>query len=99
MTSNDTNSSGRVSTREFYEALLNQNEAMSQMDRRLVKRLDIILSDNAEFKAEQAKSEARLDATDKRIDENVDSIKNVRNLNAFIALLGSTIAGIIGVNK
>lgn len=34
-----------------------------------------------------------------RIKENSSNIKSVRNLNAFIALLGSTIAGIIGVNK
>ena len=33
------------------------------------------------------------------IETNADSIVKVRNLNAFIALLGSSIAGIIGVNK
>ena len=46
-----------------------------------------------------ARGEVRFTAIDKRIDENSSEIKKVRNLNTFIALLGSTIAGIIGVNK
>ena len=76
---------GRVSTREFYDALI-------KMDRRLGDKIDLIHSDIA------ANNE-KFGAHDKRIDSNSTSIKNVRNLNAFIALLGSTIAGIIGVQK
>ena len=33
------------------------------------------------------------------IETNADNIVKVRNINAFIALLGSTIAGIFGVNR
>ena len=58
-----------------------------------------VRGDVAEISSALAKGEARFTGIDKRIDENVGSIKTVRNLNTFIALLGSTIAGIIGVNK
>ena len=76
---------GRVTTREFYDALID-------MDRRLGDKIDGITSS-------LAAGEERFKAIDKRIDKTEKSIEKVRNLNAFIALLGSTIAGIIGVNK
>ncbi len=90
--SNDTNNSGRVTTREFYIALLDQNKQRGDMERRLGDKLDDITSSIAA-------GDEKFDAMDKRIDENAGEIKKVRNLNTFIALLGSTIAGIIGVNK
>ena len=85
--SNATNG-GRVTTREFYDALLNQNKERSEMERRLGTKIDGI-----------SLSIAKIDSMDKRIDENSSEIKKVRNLNTGIALLASTIAGILGVNK
>jgi hypothetical protein len=75
----------RVSTREFYDALIN-------MDRRLGDKIDDIHS-------EIAANNEKFVAYDKRIDGNSTEIKKVRNLNTGIALLASTIAGIIGVNR
>ena len=69
------------------------------MDRRLCDKIEVIHS-------EIAKGEVRFEAMEKRcvtitktVDSNTDDIKKVRNINAGIALLASTIAGIIGINK
>lgn len=85
-------SNGRITTREFYDALIN-------MDRRLGDKIDDIHS-------EIAKGGVRFEAMDKRIvvnakgiDKNVTNITKVRNLNAGIALITSTIAGILGINR
>jgi len=65
---------------------------MGRMETKILSRLDDITS----F---QSAADERFKAQDKRIDENASAIKVVRKQNAFIALLGSTIAGIIGVNR
>ena len=83
---------GRITTREFYAALLDQNKERSAMESRLGDKIDLIHSDIA------ANNEKFI-AHDKRIDGNSAEIKKVRNLNAGIALLTGTIAGILGVNK
>jgi len=74
-----------VTTREFYDALIS-------MDRRLGDKIDGIHS-------ALAAGNTKFDAMDKRIDKNEASITKVRNLNTGIALLASTIAGILGINK
>ena len=48
MTSNDTNNSGRVTTREFYNALLDQNKQRSEMELRIIEKLSEIREENAE---------------------------------------------------
>ena len=48
MTSNDTNNSGRVTTREFYNALLDQNKQRSEMELRIMEKLSEIREENAE---------------------------------------------------
>ena len=58
-----------------------------------------VRGDVAGISTSLAKGEVRFTAMDKRIDENSGEIKRVRNINTFIALLGSTIASIIGVNR
>ena len=79
------NNGGRVTTREFYDALI-------AMDRRLGDKIDGIHS-------ALAAGNTKFDSMDKRIDGNSSEIKKVRNLNTGIALLTSTIAGILGVNR
>ena len=94
----------------YTEVLLEVYEKIDNVEQRVVGKVDAIIRDNADFKAALAKGEAKFDAIDdkietgcaglsKRIDENGTAIGKVRNLNAGIALLASTIAGIIGVNK
>ena len=92
----DMSNGGRVTTREFYDALMG-------MDRRLGDKIDDITSSlaasEAKFKATEDRIDACYETLTKDIGDNTRSIEKVRNLNTFIALLGSTIAGIIGVQK
>ena len=94
----------------YTEVLIEVYEKIDNVEQRVTGKLDAVIRDNSEFKAGLAKGEARFDAIDdkidtgcdrlgKRIDENASAIGKVRNLNTGIALLASTIAGIIGVNK
>ena len=62
------------------------------MERRLGDKIDGIHS-------ALAAGNTKFDSMDKRIDGNSAEIKKVRNLNTGIALLASTIAGILGVNR
>ena len=94
-----TDNGGRVSTREFYVALLDQNKERAAMESRLGDKIDLIHSDLAADAAKFASLDKSCVVISKRIDDNSDEIKKVRNINTFIALLGSTIAGIIGVNR
>lgn len=66
---------------------------------RVLDALASIAEQNSDFKASLASGEAKFKAIDKRLDTNETGITRVRNINAFIALLGSTIAGIIGTQK
>ena len=83
---------GRITTREFYDALMD-------MDRRLGDKIDDIHSEIAKGEVRYEAMGKRCVALTKRVDTNTDDIKKVRNLNAGLALLASTIAGIIGINK
>ena len=83
---------GRVSTREFYNALLDQNKQRADMETRLGEKIDLIHSDIAT-------NNERFISHDKRISTNASDIKKVRNLNTAVALLASTVAGILGVNR
>ena len=90
MSPND--NSTRVTTKEFYVALLDQNKERSAMEGRLGDKIDAIHSDIA------ANNEKFI-AHDKRISSNSADIKKVGSLNAVVAVIGSTIAGIIGTQK
>ena len=90
MSAND--NSGKVTTREFYNALLDQNKERTLMEGRLGEKIDAIHSDIA------ANNEKFI-AHDKRISSNSADIKKVGSLNAVVAVIGSTIAGILGTRQ
>ena len=90
----------------YTEVLLEVYQKIDIVEQRVTGKLDAVIRDNSDFKASLAAGEAKFKANEaacaaltKRVDTNAADIKSVRNLNTFIALLGSTIAGIIGVNK
>ncbi len=58
-----------------------------------------VRGDIAGIGASLAAGEANFKAINKRLDTNETSIVRVRNLNTGIALITSTIAGILGWNK
>jgi len=95
--------------KSYTEVLLDVYEKIDTVEQRITGKLDATIRDNAEFMSRLATGDAKFKAIDdkidgkggltERVDTNSKDIKSVRNLNAFIALLGSTIAGIIGFNK
>ena len=90
---------GRVTTREFYEALLDQNKQRADMETRLGDKIDDIHSEIAKGEVRYEAMGKRCVALTKRVDTNTDDIKKVRNLNAGIALLASSIAGFLGMRQ
>ena len=83
---------GRVTTREFYDALLDQNKSRADMEIRILDRLDDITSS-------QSAAEERFKSQDKRITTNTADIKKVGGVNAFLAVIGSTIATLLGTRQ
>ena len=90
MSPND--NSGRITTREFYAALLDQNKERANMETRLGDKIDLIHSDIA------ANNEKFI-SHDKRISSNSTDIKKVGSLNAVVAVIGSTIAAVLGTRQ
>lgn len=103
MTSNMSNG------KTYTEVVLEFSDRLDAVEQRIITRLDSIVAINADCKERLARGDAKFAAIDdkidgkggvnERIDENANEIGKVRNLNTLIALIASTIAGIIGVNK
>ena len=93
----------------YTEVVLEFTDRLDAVEQRIIARLDSIVAANADCKEKLARGDAKFAAIDdkidgkggvnERIDENANEIGKVRNLNTFVALIASTIAGIIGVNK
>ena len=93
----------------YTEVLLDVYDKLDNVEQRIIKRIEVIAADSADCREKLAKGDARFKAIDDRIDgkggineqieKNVQEIGKVRNINTFIALIASTIAGIIGVHK
>jgi SMC interacting uncharacterized protein involved in chromosome segregation len=90
---------GRVTTREFYEKL-------ERVEQRLITRLDSIdTSVQANcvmlegIKHDIDKHEKELDAHQRHIDSLRDSAKQAGVISSIIAIVGSTIAAILGVRS
>lgn len=99
----NTSNGGRVTTREFYDALLDQNKSRADMEVRILDRLDDITSNQAaaeeRFNAIDDKVDAGCLRLDKRIDATNKTVEKVRNLNITITALFSAIASIIGLQR
>ena len=90
----------------YTEVLLEVYEKMDTVEQRIVGKVDAIIRDNADFKAELAAGDAKFKAHDKRIDDNSDDIKTnvvnitkARNLNATLTAFMSGLAAFIGWNR
>ena len=55
-------------TRTYTEAVLDFSDRLDVVEQRIIRKLDIIVADNSEFKAALAKGDAKFDAIDKRVD-------------------------------
>ena len=94
----------------YTEVLLDVYDKLDTVEQRIVRKIDVIAKDNAECKERMARGEAKVDSldekidayykkVDKRIDTNVADITKVRNLNAVLTALFSSIAAFVGLSK
>ena len=89
----------RVSTKEFYEALLNQNDRMDKMERRIIGRLDDIRQFQIDTETRLAAGSQRFKDMEVSIATNRTDIRKIGGLNGLVAVIGSVIAGILGTQK
>lgn len=93
MSPND--NSGRVTTREFYEALLDQNKQRADMEGRLGDKIDGIHSSIAVNTEKNDAVEKRVSKAEGDIKTNSKNIKIVGSIEAGIALA----LGFLGITK
>ena len=86
---------GRVSTREFYEALLNQNERMDEIERRTIRKIDE-LGANLDSKFASLATVDECHRLEGRIDKNADRLNEGDRANKLIVAIGTVIAAILG---
>ena len=79
------NGEGRVTTREFYKALLEQNERMDVMERRILDKIDCMVPHE-----ELKRVEGRIDRHEDRLDEGDKA-------NKIIAAIGLVITGLLAI--
>jgi len=93
-------------SKTYTEVILEFNNRIDIVEQRILRRLDALVENGKSVEAMLARCEEKdiamdkeLTAIEKRIDSNIDRINKVGGLNAFIALVGSAIAGILGTSK
>lgn len=99
---------GKVTTREFYDALLRQNERMDAMERRIINRLDEMTRVEPPALSARVKTaerdidalKARLDEAHRMIDElriqSVRGDKFVAAMTGALTVIASTFAAWVG---
>jgi len=95
--SDNQENSGRVTTREFFNALLAQNDRMDKMERRILERVDRSIEVQQEY---QTRADARFAADYVRIgalEDDVDKLKLWDKGIAILSIIGSAFG--IGIDK
>lgn len=102
----DMSNGNRITTRQFYEALIEQNKLREESFKEMNGKLDTVIAGNSGFRTLLAKNETRILAIDKRLDghdsdikTNVDEIRKARNINATLTAILSAIAGFVGLQR
>ena len=95
MSAND--NGGRVTTREFYNALLDQKKEMVDMERRIIGGIDDIKQIQADTESRLAVGSTRFEGQDTKIEINRKNIIRVGSVNAILMTVGSYIAAKLGI--
>lgn len=93
------NNGGRVTTREFYEALLKQNDKMDHMEQRIVGKLDKIIDRQIDIRQELSVHCSRLDEMEKDVDKLSKLDKIIGGITGTLAIIAAAIAGYLGVTR
>jgi len=89
---------GRVSTREFYDALLKQNGRMDDMERRIISRLDEINNCMPEIKRDVAVNGKQIEINKEEID-SLRKKSDAWNAGNTIGMLLTAIATAFGIHQ
>ena len=93
------NNSGRVTTRQFYEALVEQTKEMGKMELRIVNKINDGIAAQQEL---QKSVESRLTADYERIgalEGDVEKLEKWDKRIGILSVIGSVIASAIGIEK
>ena len=93
------NNSGRVTTRQFYEALIEQTKEMGKMELRIVDKINEGITVHQEY---QKKVDAKLAADHVRIgalEGDVEKLEKWDKRIGILSVIGSVIASAIGIEK
>ena len=91
--------SGRVSTQEFYKALIEQTEKLGKMEVRIIDRINAGITSQQEY---QTKVDARLAAGSVHFDKfekDIDNLKLWDRGMGALTLVATAIATAIGIRK
>jgi ferritin-like metal-binding protein YciE len=93
----------RVTTKEFYEQLIKTNDKITDMERRIVNRLDKMVEKQGEVDKAITNHCASSDTALKRLDDEVDLLRKrdilSGGITATFAVIAAAIAGYLGVNR
>lgn len=95
---NDENNGSRVTTREFYDALLKQNARMENMEQRIIRRLDDISSCMPEIKRDVAVNGKQTEINKEEI-ENLRKKSDAWNMGNTLGMLITAIATAFGIHQ
>lgn len=95
MSAND--NGGRVTTREFYNALLDQKKENADMERRIMGGIDDIKQIQTDTEARLSVGSTRFEGQDSKIEINRKNIIRVGSINAILMTVGSYVAAKLGI--
>ena len=98
MPGGDETNGNRVTTREFYDALLKQNSRMEDMERRIISRLDEISSCMPEIKRDVAVNGKQIEINKEEID-SLRKKSDAWNAGNTIGMLLTAIATAFGIHQ
>ena len=84
MAGGDPNNGGRVTTRELYNALQEQNKERADMERRILTKMDSVCD-----------SVSRQDERIKKNDREIEKLRNRSNINDVAVGIGAAIAAAV----
>lgn len=93
---------GRVTTRELFEAVLDQNRQREEMERRLTDKVNGLNVAVSNISKQPAICQAYFEGINKRIDSQEDDIERLKLWDkglAVLAIVGSAIAAALGFNN
>lgn len=92
---NSGNGDGRITMRQFYDAILSQNERMNNMEQRLVGKLDKLIAEGSPALVARI---GKLEEEQRDTCKELEDIKKVTYTWGGVNSIAAVIAGLLGLN-